>query len=200
MPEPDDLPTLPKHIASKVLEGGNSLEDFAVEELLDEDEDGDGDRNQNENENEKTEEEDEISPALSISSRPRTRTGSFTKTFGGRKDWKVQLAKYIQLPKQDCLRIDISNDSIIKEELHIESYDSLSQLDDVADMHFINISALYVAYVYICSVQKIFENRIKNGSISILYNALSFFCLSLYEFFFFSIFKIKITFKYHIIM
>lgn len=93
--------------------------------------------------------------------RARSSSTDFQRQFDGRIEWKIVLAKYLKLSVEDCVRIGIPEEGAT---LFAKIEDD-SNLDDVVDMHFVNISALYVSYVYVCSAQKVFESRIKKGGI-----------------------------------
>jgi len=106
--------------------------------------------------------EDESNEAVANieETRIRTKSDDFQLNFAGTLDWKVTIAKYLKLHQEDCLRIGIP-EYFFNAYLKVES--ESNAMDDVADTHFINISALYVSYVYVCSAQKVFESRIKLG-------------------------------------
>ena len=70
--------------------------------------------------------------------------------------WKVFLAKYLRLPLELCLKIGITeSDASFAEDFNHDD----DANDDVADVHFVAVTALHVTYVYCCSLLKVFESR-----------------------------------------
>lgn len=91
----------------------------------------------------------------------------FAQLVDKSQHWKVIIGKYIRLPLKDAkpLGIDIPADYMEtqqEEEGAAELEEDEGEIDELTGYHFVECAPLFVAYVYVNSASKVFEDRLVN--------------------------------------
>ena len=121
-------------------------------------------------------EQDESSPPT-----PRLVTPNSTARDMGSVDWKLMIARYCRLTPKEAkgIGVDVSSDPNYpradeknhtddNEDANQETADDMEEdmMDEVNGIHFMSFTALFVAYIYVCSASKVFEGRITSTHIA----------------------------------
>lgn len=136
-----------------------------------------------------------LATALSASKASRRRSVTANAAFPDEfceDNWKVQLAKYVRLPVREAQAMGISIASETSkrssraqdggsgekgdgatgggadsdQDDNDDENEEEDDMDDVLGFHFVEFTALFVAYVYVCSAHKVFEGRVASRDFS----------------------------------